>query len=224
MRLSMQRAIPYYRVSTERQGKSGLGLDAQRQAVEAYARSFGLELDGEFIEVESGRKDKRPVLAKALKACRKLKAILLIAKLDRLGRNVSFIADLMDADIDFRAVDNPSASRFVLHILAAVAEYERDQIAQRTKAALQAAKARGVILGRNGREVLSKANRESANEFALKMEPILNTIRTEGFRSVRKLTKELNRRRIKPYSGYGAKWHTRSVYAVLKRIEALNNH
>ncbi len=219
----MQRAIPYYRVSTERQGKSGLGLDAQKKAIEEYARSFGLELYGEFIEIESGKNNKRPILEEALNACRKLDGILLIAKLDRLGRNVSFIAQLMDADIDFRAVDNPSASRFILHILAAVAEYERDQISQRTKAALQAAKSRGVILGKHGRDVLSKANQKSANDFALKMEPIFKRIRMEGFRSVRKLTKELNRRRIKTYTGYGAKWHTRSVYALLKRIEALNH-
>lgn len=217
----MQKAIPYYRVSTQRQGNSGLGLEAQKQAVQHYAACQSLDLSGDFVEVESGKKNNRPVLQAAIVECRKQKAVLLIAKLDRLARNVSFIAHLMDANIDFIAVDNPTASRIVLHIMAAIAEHERDQISQRTKAALEMAKRRGVALGTHGRNIQSKANRDAANVFALKIKPKIDKLKQNGFVTVRKLTKELNRRRIKPFSGGTAKWHTRSVYSVLKRIEKL---
>jgi DNA invertase Pin-like site-specific DNA recombinase len=139
--------VCYFRVSTVRQGESGLGLDGQRAAVEAFVRHHGGAIVGQHVEVESGRKSGRPELAKALEAARKGRATLLIAKLDRLARNVAFIANLMDAGVDFVAVDQPFASRLTLHILAAVAEDEARRISERTKAALQAAKARGVKLG-----------------------------------------------------------------------------
>jgi DNA invertase Pin-like site-specific DNA recombinase len=139
--------VAYFRVSTVRQGESGLGLDGQRAAVETFVRQHGGAIVGQHVEVESGRKSDRPELAKALEAARKGRATLLIAKLDRLARNVAFIANLMDAGVDFVAVDQPFASRLTLHILAAVAEDEARRISDRTKAALQAAKARGVKLG-----------------------------------------------------------------------------
>ena len=139
--------IAYLRVSTARQGESGLGLEAQRATVEAFARQQGGKITGEYVEVESGKRSDRPELAKALAAARKGRATLIVGKLDRLARNVAFIAALMDAGVDFVACDQPFASRLTLHILAAVAEDEARRISERTKAALKAAKARGTKLG-----------------------------------------------------------------------------
>ncbi len=139
--------VGYYRVSTDRQGRSGLGLEAQRAAVAGYLDGGNWTLLDTFTEVESGRRADRPELAKALDLCRRRKATLVIAKLDRLARNVAFIANLMDAEVDVVAVDMPFANRFTLHIMAAVAENEAAQVSQRTKAALKAANARGRALG-----------------------------------------------------------------------------
>jgi len=135
--------IAYFRASTERQGQSGLGLEAQQKAVVDWLNGGGSELIESFIEVESGKHAHRPELAKALAQCRRRKAKLVIAKLDRLSRNVAFIASLMDSGVEFVAVDNPSANKLTIHILAAVAEDERERISARTNAALAAAKARG---------------------------------------------------------------------------------
>ena len=136
------RFVAYHRVSTERQGKSGLGLDAQRKAILDYLNGGAWELSAEFVEVESGKHSDRPQLVAALEACRKQKAKLVIAKLDRLSRNLAFIATLMESGVEFVAVDNPHANKLTVHILAAVAQHEREMISERTKAALQAAKAR----------------------------------------------------------------------------------
>jgi DNA invertase Pin-like site-specific DNA recombinase len=172
--------VAYFRVSTDRQGKSGLGLEAQREAVLAYLDGGNWQLVGEFTEVESGKRSDRPQLAAALVACRKRKAKLVIAKLDRLSRNLAFIAALMDSGVEFVAVDNPHANKLTVHILAAVAQHEREMIAQRTKDALAAAKARGVVLG-NPRlaEARGKAIAESsaaADAFAANVLPIINEI------------------------------------------------
>jgi DNA invertase Pin-like site-specific DNA recombinase len=141
------RFISYYRVSTAQQGASGLGLEAQREAVARHvAAARGIIVD-EFQEIESGKKNDRPQIAAALAACRLRRATLVIAKLDRLARNVFFISSLMESGVDFVACDNPHATRLTIHILAAVAEHEREMISARTKAALAAAKARGVKLG-----------------------------------------------------------------------------
>src|SRR5262249_9460343 len=139
--------VAYYRVSTDKQGKSGLGLEAQRKAVLDYLNGGTWHLVGEFTEIESGKRNERPELVKALAACKRNKAKLVIAKLDRLSRNLAFIATLMDSGVEFVAVDNPHANKLTVHILAAVAQHECEMIAQRTKDALQAAKARGVVLG-----------------------------------------------------------------------------
>jgi DNA invertase Pin-like site-specific DNA recombinase len=142
----MANLIAYYRVSTLRQGQSGLGLDAQRSAVAAHAKHNVLL--SEYTEIESGKNHtNRPQLNAALQECRKKKATLVIAKLDRLSRNVSFISALMDSGADIVCCDMPQANRLTLHILAAVAEHEREAISQRTKVALAAAKARGRQLG-----------------------------------------------------------------------------
>src|ERR1700730_229839 len=133
--------VAYYRVSTDRQGRSGLGLEAQQAAVSRYLGAVAPI--AEFTEIESGKRSDRPQLKQALALCRKRKARLVIAKLDRLSRNLAFIAALMDSGVEFVAVDNPHATRLTLHILAAVAEHERHMIADRTKAALQAAPEQG---------------------------------------------------------------------------------
>lgn len=179
--------MPYYRVSTKKQGKSGLGLEAQRKAVQSFTKLSKLELGKAFVEIESGRKNNRPVLADALQHCRRTGALLLIAKLDRLGRNVFFIAQLMEAKVDFIAVDNPKANKFMIHIMAAFAEYERDQISQRTRDALQAAKKRGVILGKYGTNVLAPKNKRAAKKFARKLKPTIQEFQHQGFTTVRAL-------------------------------------
>ena len=141
-------AIAYYRVSTQRQGQSGLGLDAQRSAVENYARANGLIVVQEFTEVETGtNKRTRPEISKAISAADEGGCKLLIAKLDRLARNVHFISGLMESNVDFVAVDQPHANKLTVHIMAAIAEHEAKMISDRTKAALAATKARGTTLG-----------------------------------------------------------------------------
>jgi DNA invertase Pin-like site-specific DNA recombinase len=143
----MAKLIAYYRVSTEKQGASGLGLEAQRKAVQDFAAATGDGIVATFTEIESGKRADRPELAKAIAHARRIKARLCIAKLDRLARNVAFLSALMDSGCEFVAVDNPTANRLTIHILAAVAEDEARRISERTKAALGAAKARGVKLG-----------------------------------------------------------------------------
>src|SRR5262245_19196985 len=141
------RFIAYYRVSTDKQGRSGLRLGAQRKAVIDYLDGGKWTLLDEFTEIEGDKRTDRPELEKALAACKKHKAKLVIAKLDRLSRNLAFIAMLMDRKVAFVCCDNPTATKFTIHILAAVAEHERDAISARTKAALAAAKANGKRLG-----------------------------------------------------------------------------
>ena len=123
-----EKFVAYYRVSTDKQGASGLGLEAQQQAIMSYLNGGDWELITEFTEVESGKNNQRPELHNALTVCMKEKATLVIAKLDRLGRNVHFISGLMESGVDFVAVDNPHATRLLLHLLAAFAEHEREQI------------------------------------------------------------------------------------------------
>jgi DNA invertase Pin-like site-specific DNA recombinase len=146
-RRPMPRFIAYFRVSTRRQEVSGLGLEAQREAVAAHVAGCGGRVILTFQEIESGKRNDRPQIAAALVACRARKAVLIIAKLDRLARNVHFVSGLLESGVDFIACDNPHASKFTIHILAAVAELEREQISERIVAALAAAKARGVKLG-----------------------------------------------------------------------------
>src|SRR5580704_12543959 len=137
------RFVSYYRVSTAQQGASGLGLEAQREAVSRHVAGAGGVIVADFTEIESGKKSDRPQIAAALAACRLRRATLVIAKLDRLARNVHFVSSLMESGVDFVACDNPHATRLIIHILVAVAENEREMISGRTIAALAAAKARG---------------------------------------------------------------------------------
>jgi DNA invertase Pin-like site-specific DNA recombinase len=131
--------VSYLRVSTDKQGASGLGLEAQRKAVADYLNGDKWTLAKEFVEIESGKRSDRPKLAEALALCKKLKAKLIVAKLDRLGRNVHFLSGLMESGVDFVAVDQPFANKLTIHILAAVAEHEREMISTRTRDALAAA-------------------------------------------------------------------------------------
>lgn len=140
-----RRYVAYYRVSTRQQGRSGLGLEAQRSAVANFLRANSSELFGEFTEVESGTKKNRPQFLEALRVCRVYSATLVIAKLDRLARNVALTAALMESGVEFVAADFPQANRLTLHILAAIAEYEAKLISERVKAAIVASKARGVV-------------------------------------------------------------------------------
>ncbi|MCZ4090623.1 recombinase family protein [Sinorhizobium psoraleae] len=159
--------VAYYRVSTKRQGRSGLGLDAQRAAIEAFLTS-GRELLAEFTDVTSGKRDERAELNKAIKLARSAGAKLLIAKLDRFSRRVSFIARMMESDVGLTIAEMPNATEFQLHIFAALAQEERRLISERTRKALAQAKTRGVQLGTYGRN-LAERNKADANSFARKV-------------------------------------------------------
>jgi DNA invertase Pin-like site-specific DNA recombinase len=167
--------IAYLRVSTDKQGERGYGLDAQRKAVADYLNGGSWELLGEYVEVESGKRSDRPKLVEALAACKRQRARLVIAKLDRLSRNVAFIATLMDGKVDFVCCDFPTANRLTLHILAAVAEHEREMISQRTTAGLAAAKARGVKLGTYSK-VLAEQNSAAAAARDAELKPVLQEL------------------------------------------------
>ncbi|CAO3350662.1 recombinase family protein [Azospirillum melinis] len=214
--------IAYYRVSTEKQGRSGLGLDAQKQAVLQYLN--GGALIGEFVEVESGKRNDRPELAKALTACRLQGATLIVAKLDRLSRSVSFISALMESAVEFVACDMPTANRFTIHILAAVAEHERQMISARTRVALAAAKQRGKRLGNSNLQapagvhaIGTAAIKEKADRDAADRVEIIRAIQAEGIhQSMNAIAGELNRRGIT--TPRGGRWQATTVSRVLARL------
>lgn len=206
--------IAYYRVSTAKQGQSGLGLEAQRQAVTTYLNGGRWTVLGEYVEVESGKRSKRPQLAAAIAAAKKAKATLVVAKLDRLARNVHFLSGLMESGVEFLAVDNPTANRLTVHILAAVAEDVGHSISERTKAALAAAKARGTVLGRNGAN-LAKANKATADKFAADLKPIVSNMIAAGL-SRADIAAALNRRQIP--TARGGRWHVTTVQNLVKRL------
>lgn len=210
------RYVAYFRVSTQRQGKSGLGLDAQQVAVSEFIANEKGDLIESFIEVESGRKSNRPKLEKAIQLAKKQKATLVIAKLDRLARNVHFITGLMAGNVDFVACDMPSANKLTIGILACVAEDEADRISQRTKAALAAARERGTELGSAGKRLAEK-NKKQADELARKIYVHIETIRQSGVKAYAKIADELNSRGIS--TAKNTKWHGTSVMRVVKRIE-----
>lgn len=211
--------VAYLRVSTDKQGKSGLGLEAQEKAILDFLDTREANLLDQFVEVESGKKSDRPKLIEALAYCKKNKATLLIARLDRLARSVAFISRLMESGVRFVAVDMPGATDFMLHVYAAVAEEERRMISRRTTDALQAAKARGVELGKNGR-ALAAEHKAGAQEFALRMKPVLEELHAEGHTTVRQLTAALNEKQIS--SREGGRWHLASVYRLISRLNTCN--
>jgi DNA invertase Pin-like site-specific DNA recombinase len=215
--------VTYLRVSTDRQGKSGLGLEAQRKAVADHVGGKG-EIAAEYVEIESGKKNDRPQLARALAEAKRIGAVLLIAKLDRLARNVAFIANLLEAGVEIAAADMPEANRFLLHVMAAVAEHEAQAISDRTRAALAAAKARGVALGwsmpRRAGEQLHAAhkgaerNARKADQHAANVLPVIRQIAARGA-SLRQIADELNTRGIK--TARGGLWYAATVRNVMAR-------
>jgi DNA invertase Pin-like site-specific DNA recombinase len=213
--------VGYYRVSTDRQGRSGLGLDAQKEAVEQRLNGGRWQLIEEFIEVESGKRASRPQLDAALAACKKHKAKLVVAKLDRLSRNVSFLLKLIDAGVEVLFADLPELNgamgKFVLITMANVAELEAGLISERTKGALKAAKARGVKLGRHGAEVLAPKFKEEALRRAMELEPLLTELKGQGL-SLAKIAAELNKRKV-PTPRCG-RWDHSSVRNVMRRLAA----
>ncbi len=220
-----RKAVTYYRVSTSKQGKSGLGLEAQRHAVEQHLAVGGWQLVGEFVEVESGKVNRRPQLEAALAQCELTGATLIVAKLDRLSRNVAFLAALQDSGTKFLAADMPEANKLTIHIMAAVAQAERKAISQRTKEALAAAKARGVVLGgcrsnihdlRKG-PAASAARRSSvAQERAYKVGRQIEALRVQGNSSLRQLATALTEKGIT--APRGGSWSAAQVKRVLDHI------
>lgn len=211
--------VPYYRVSKPRQGVSGLGLQAQQKSIQDFAQLYGYELLPSYREVESGDDNERPELLRALQVCKHENATLLIATQDRLSRNMAFVANLMESKVPFIMADDPHAEDVYIHIKAAFSQYERKKIRERTKAALAAAKARGVQLGRYGKEVLSRQNKEASLQFAQKLKPLLDEFKEAGIKSIRAITYELNKRQVPTFQQGGHKWHLATVHRVMRIIK-----
>jgi DNA invertase Pin-like site-specific DNA recombinase len=216
--------VSYLRVSTDKQGRSGLGIEAQRASVASYLAGFGVVPLAEFVEVESGKRDDRPELARALTECRVRRATLVIAKLDRLARDAHFLLGLQRSGIAFMAADMPNANRLTVGIMAMVAEEERRAISDRTKAALAAAKARGVKLGGRvenlknaelGRQKAAEARQAKAASRTADLLPVINAIRADGITSATGIAKALNDRGVP--AARGARWQAVQVQRVLRK-------
>jgi DNA invertase Pin-like site-specific DNA recombinase len=216
--------VAYYRVSTQQQGRSGLGLEAQQAAVSAYLNGGRGTLLKEFTEVETGKGsnalDKRPQLRVALDVCKRKGATLVIAKLDRLARNVYFVSGLIESGAEFVAADMPHANKTMLHMHAVMSEWERDQISKRTKDALAAAKARGVKLGRRGAANLAAVNDRRhgyAQAHADKLRGVLEGFKARGM-TQREMVEELNALGIK--APRGGAWYLPTLQRVAARLAA----
>jgi len=220
--------VAYVRVSTDKQGRSGLGLEAQQAAINAYLRPGDRLVCPPFVEVESGKRSDRPQLTKALAKCRASGATLLVAKLDRLARDAHFLLGLQKAGVEFVAADMPSANRLTVGIMALVAEEEARMISARTKAALAAAKARGVKLGGDrgyrptgapnaakGAAASAEARRLTASRFCFEMRPRIETMRDQGA-SLRAIATTLNAEGIT--TAKGAEWTATAVRRVLTAL------
>jgi len=224
--VSSGKHVAYYRVSTSRQGRSGLGLEAQKRAVAEYLDGGDWKIVGEFTEVESGKRADRPELAKALAVCRLHGARLVIAKLDRLSRNAHFLLGLKESGVDFVAADMPNANRLTVGIMAMVAEDEALRISERTKAALAAAKRRGVKLG-GDRGVIPNARSHKTSAEALRLRtaaraadlaPIVKELQAAGKTSLRAIAEGLNAQGIPTARGDG-EWTATQVMRVLERLD-----
>src|SRR5690606_13950551 len=221
------RFIACERVSTARQGQSGLGLEAQRRTIDAFAQSRGAEVLARFTEVESGRNPDRPELGKAIQLARLTGATLVIAKLDRLSRNAAFLLTLRDSGVRFIACDMPEANDLTVGIMALVAQAEREAISRRTKEALAVAKSRGVKLGNpNGAAALRRAGKgggplraavsRNADAHARDLAPVLEQLRSDGVVSLRSLAAALNARGM--LTRRGGRWHVSNVRNLLSRV------
>jgi DNA invertase Pin-like site-specific DNA recombinase len=221
--MAAQKFVTYFRVSTQRQGQSGLGLEAQKETVASYLRGVDGEVISEFQEVETGKGAnalaKRPQLAAALALCKKTGARLLVPKLDRLARNVNFISGLMESKVRFVACDLPEANELTLHVMAAFAQHEAQRISERTRDALAAAKARGIQLG-NPANLRSNVEQrqKAADEFALKLAPVVRGLREQGL-SQRKMVEQLNTLNIR--APRGGVFTLAQLQIVLNRLKAL---
>jgi len=220
--------VTYFRVSTARQGISGLGLDAQRLTVSQYLSGGIRTVLAEFVEIETGKGanalDRRPQLRLALELCRKSGATLLIAKLDRLARNVHFISGLMESKVQFVACDLPEANQLTLHIMAAFAEHEARRISERTRDALAAAKARGVVLGATGPANLKRHTEQrqaAACAFSARLMPLLNGFAAQGL-SRRAMVAALNDLGIKATRG-GA-WTLGQIQRIVQSDSMTTSH
>ena len=215
----MAEFIAYYRVSTSGQAQSGLGLEAQKQAVLDFINGNGDQIVAEFTEVESGKRCDRPQLTNALDRCRGTGAKLVIARLDRLARNAAFLLTLRDSGVEFVAADMPDANRLTVGIMALVAEDEAERISQRTKAALAAAKARGVKLGgiRSWEAVNTSISRRTcaADTHAASVAPIIMEIRAAGISSLEGIAQALQARGIP--TARGGRWRAQTVRNVILR-------
>jgi DNA invertase Pin-like site-specific DNA recombinase len=232
---AQMKAIAYYRVSTKQQGKSGLGLDGQREALEQFIGQQQGDIIGQYREVETGKRADRPELLKAIAHAKRSKAVLVVAKLDRLSRNVAFLSRLMESGVDFVACDNPHANRFTCHILASVAEFEAQQISDRTKAALASAKRRGIKLGSSrpnhwaGREDRRRAgaqkgavaagqvHREQAQDAYGDLYAVVLEARAKG-QTLRQIAAQLNTEGHTTRNG--RPWNQVQVLRVLRRVSA----
>jgi len=218
-------AVGYLRVSTSRQGQRGNGLEAQRSSIESFARSEGFMIDQWVTEVETGTGadalNRRPKLAEALKAARKLKAPVIVSKLDRLSRDVAFISGLMAEKVPFIVTElGPDVDPFVLHLFAAMSEKERRMISTRTREALQALKRKGKTLGnrtnlREAQEKGAQGNVEAANAFAHATLPIIETYQRQGL-TVREIASELNKRGLPTMRG--GQWYDSTVVKLVQRV------
>jgi DNA invertase Pin-like site-specific DNA recombinase len=223
--------VSYIRVSTRKQASSGLGQDAQQSAIDGFVAMRRLQLLGTFTEVESGKNNSRPELAKALHLAKVTGATLVIAKLDRLSRNAAFLLALRDSGVKFIAADMPDANELTVGIMALVAEQERNAISKRTSEALAAAKSRGQRLGNpNGSAALRRAGKGNkaavkaiqikANDHAANLAPIIASFRSEGIKSLGSIATELNNRGM--LSPRGRTWHKTSVANLVRRLKNLN--
>ncbi|MBC2669709.1 recombinase family protein [Novosphingobium piscinae] len=225
------KAIAYYRVSTEGQGRSGLGLDAQRSAVEGLCAGRGWELVAPaFTEVESGKRNDRRELLKALHRAKVTGATLVVAKLDRLSRNLAFLATLQESRVMFIAADMPEANELTIHIMAAMAQHERKANSRRTREALQVAKARGVKLGNpNGAAALRRANqgnaaaiqalRADADARAADLRPVIDDMRERGIVSLNAIAGALNEGGF--VTARSGRWHATTVRNLLARLSVV---
>jgi DNA invertase Pin-like site-specific DNA recombinase len=226
----MECAVAYLRVSTQRQQRSGLGIEAQRATIARFAETEGLMIIAEYVEAETGKGldalDRRPQLAAALAAARTAKCAVVVSKLDRLSRDVAFVSGLMAQRVPFMVAElGRDADPFMLHLYAALAEKERRLISERTKVALAAKKANGARLGntRNYAEAAASGRRmqtEAADEFALRLLPLLHAIRGTGATTLEQISSALNDRGIR--SARGGRWHVSSVMNLLGRAQQIS--